>query len=56
MNPNFFLIQPINKSKLKMQNERLAQKNGELMDTFRMASVMGCFENLDNDAKPKLSK
>ena len=43
-------------SKLKMENGRLAQKNGELMDTFRMASVMGCFENLDNDAKPKLSK
>ena len=38
--------------KLKMENERLSHQNGELMDTLRMASLMGCFENLDK-AKSK---
>ena len=46
--------------KLKMENERLSHQNGELMDTLRMASLMGCFENLDKakskDATPKMSK
>ena len=43
-------------SKLKMESERLAQKNEELMDTVKMAYMMGCFENLDKGAKPNNSK
>ena len=50
----------VENSKLKMENERLLAQNGELMDCVRMASLMGCFDNLDKekskDAKPKLSK
>ena len=33
--------------KLKLENERLLCKNEELMDTMRMASVLGCFDKLD---------
>ena len=33
--------------KLKMENERLLRQNGNLMDTIRMASLMGCFDKLD---------
>lgn len=46
--------------KLKMENERLLHQNGELLDTVRMASLMGCFENLDKakskDGKHKMLK
>ena len=46
--------------KLKMENEGLLRQNGELMDTIRMASLLGCFDKLDKgkpkDAMQKMSK